>query len=91
MLVSELPPTPRTAFNYFAYYCVLLFDNPPLPKEKLGRTHYKSRDEEPESLATGAVDGERYLFRMEHKQEGDKEEQNRANATESGESIALTC
>lgn len=50
------PRLPHTAFNYFAYYCVLLLDQKKTTK-KQGRTHYTLRNEEPESVATGPAEG----------------------------------
>lgn len=48
------PRLPHTAFNYFAYYCVLLLDQ---KNKKQGRTHYTLRNEEPESVARGPAEG----------------------------------
>lgn len=63
LLVSWVcTPSPYTAFNYFAYYCVVV-----VVRQKQGRTHYTSRDEEPESVATGAAEGTWYLLQMKYK------------------------
>lgn len=52
---QKAPAAPHTAFNYFAYYCVVV-------RQKQGRTHYTPRNEDPELLATGAAEGTLYLL-----------------------------
>lgn len=58
---SSRPRLPHTAFNYLAYYCVLLLDKKKTTTKKhthaQGRTHYTARNEEPESVARGPAEG----------------------------------